>query len=120
MGIAHLAMHSVRETCGTIAGGRASSVPNCRRNDSACGSTIGPILASKLGCRTVDVGIAQLAMHSVREMCGAEDVDLAHRHLLAFFETCGQLDKLLDVDRLTPSQPLGILDGTDCADVAHA
>lgn len=38
-----------------------------------------------LCCRTVDVGMPQLAMHSIREMCGVDDVQLAYRHFLAFF-----------------------------------
>ncbi len=43
------------------------------RTDLACGSTVGPITAARTGLETVDVGIAQLAMHSARESAGAED-----------------------------------------------
>ncbi|XXG65003.1 hypothetical protein AAC387_Pa05g2814 [Persea americana] len=68
------------------------------RNDMGCGSTIGPILASGVGIRTVDCGIAQLSMHSVREMCGKDDVDYAYRHFKAFYQSFSSIDKKLKVD----------------------
>ncbi len=44
------------------------------RSDLACGSTVGPMLAARLGVPTVDVGCAMWSMHSAREACGADDV----------------------------------------------
>jgi aspartyl aminopeptidase len=65
------------------------------RNDCACGSTIGPILATQLGVRTCDVGMPQLSMHSCREMMGADDLSHCHALLAAFFESFRDVDARL-------------------------
>ncbi|GMH35827.1 hypothetical protein BSKO_03695 [Bryopsis sp. KO-2023] len=98
--------------------GKRRGIPSqhfCVRNDMPCGSTIGPILSSNLGCRTVDVGAPQLSMHSIREMCGVVDLDLTYQHFMAFFETFAEVDGTLDVDGVPP--PLGTIEDTPCEHV---
>ncbi|MEL7206674.1 MAG: M18 family aminopeptidase [Actinomycetota bacterium] len=55
------------------------------RSDLPCGSTIGPVTAGQLGIPTVDVGIAQWAMHSSRETAGAGDPLRFTRLLRSFY-----------------------------------
>ncbi|MDR5875647.1 M18 family aminopeptidase [Halomonas sp. CUBES01] len=66
---------------------RAADVPVqsfVTRSDMGCGSTIGPITATEVGVPTIDVGLPQWAMHSVRETAGTHDVDHLTRALVEF------------------------------------
>lgn len=54
------------------------------RNTQPCGSTIGPVTATRLGVATVDVGVPQWSMHSAREVCGADDAAALARILRAY------------------------------------
>ncbi|WP_370979301.1 M18 family aminopeptidase [Agaribacterium sp. ZY112] len=57
------------------------------RADMRCGSTIGPLTAANTGIKTVDIGNAQFAMHSCRELAGVEDAHIM-RELLNRFLLC--------------------------------
>jgi aspartyl aminopeptidase len=56
------------------------------RNNMPCGSTIGPITATRLGIETVDVGVPQLSMHSARELCGVDDPIFLANGLRQYFQ----------------------------------
>ncbi len=56
------------------------------RSDMPCGSTIGPITATKLGIKTVDVGVPTFAMHSIRELAGVQDPEYLRLALKSFYE----------------------------------
>lgn len=56
------------------------------RADMGCGSTIGPITAAELGVQTLDIGVPQWAMHSIRETAGVLDCEYLYQAACAFIK----------------------------------
>ncbi|WP_030686359.1 M18 family aminopeptidase [Streptomyces sp. NRRL B-1347] len=88
---------NVNNRYATDGGGRAVFAAACERagvpfqsfvsnNAMPCGTTIGPITAARHGIKTVDIGVAILSMHSVRELCGVDDPPMLADALRAFLE----------------------------------
>ncbi len=57
------------------------------RTDLGCGSTIGPIIAARLGVMSVDVGSPMWAMHSLRESAGVLDQHHMTQALIQVFNS---------------------------------
>ncbi|BEI86692.1 hypothetical protein CcaverHIS002_0700380 [Cutaneotrichosporon cavernicola] len=66
------------------------------RNDSTCGSTVGPHLSTHV--RTVDIGLASLSMHSIQETSGSGDIKYYIQLFKTFYEEYSKVEKVLTVD----------------------
>ena len=55
------------------------------RSDQRGGGTLGAISQTQLSIPSVDIGLAQLAMHSTYETCGVKDIDYMMKALSKFY-----------------------------------
>lgn len=63
------------------------------RNDSRSGGTIGPMTSSRIGFRSIDAGIPQWSMHSIRATTGNLDPGLGVKLFKGFFDYFEEVDK---------------------------
>ena len=63
----------------------------CNRADIPGGSTLGNISLAHVSVPTVDIGLAQLAMHSCYETAGVKDVKYLEKTMKAFYSTSLQV-----------------------------
>lgn len=66
------------------------------RSDCPCGTTIGPIISSNTGIRTVDLGMPQLSMHSCREVMGIADLTNGLNLFKSFFKNFNEIDESIE------------------------
>lgn len=61
------------------------------RSDMPGGSTLGNISNAHISLNTIDIGLAQLAMHSSYETAGVKDVDYMIDAMKAFYSACVEM-----------------------------
>lgn len=62
------------------------------RNDSRSGGTVGPSLSSAMGVRSIDAGMPQLGMHSIRATTGSLDPGLGLKFFKGFLDNWERVD----------------------------
>lgn len=63
------------------------------RNDSRSGGTVGPMLSSAMGVRSIDAGLPQLSMHSIRATTGSLDPGLGVNIFKSFLDNFESVDR---------------------------
>ena len=75
----------LRAVHGSLPRGGAPVQVYANRSDMPGGSTLGSIATTKVSVPSVDIGLAQLAMHSCVETAGAEDLDALVKAMTCYY-----------------------------------